>query len=114
MGVKSGSAGLRWLAVLLLVASAVPMVRSWRAQDRSSAPPPAAVATDDPKWISLNQIEVQLRSGEGDDVLADLSKEVGVPLSWNSPLHEETEVATLTVPTGVSEYKVLATLRDDS
>src|SRR5579859_7510009 len=101
---KTASVGLRWLAALALAGSAIPMVRDWRAADRDAAPATvSAPASADPKWVSPTEIEVQLKDGEGDDVLADLSREVGAPLTWNSPVHAETEIARLTVPGGVSE-----------
>jgi serine protease len=113
---KSGSAGLRWFAALMLAACAVPMVWSWRTTDPEPLQTPAVVsagAETDARYVNPSQIEVELRDGAGDDVLADLSRKVGVPLEWNSPLHAETEVATLTVPAGVSPETVLNELQAD-
>jgi serine protease len=112
---KSGSTGLRWFTALALAVCALPMVWTWRAEREAAAPEKAisAAAENDPHWVSPNEIEVELRAGEGDDVLADLSKKVGAPLEWNSPLHAETEIARLTVPAGVSEQTILDELRAD-
>ncbi len=112
---KSGSAGLRWFAAALLAVCAMPIIWSWHAEREATAPQAviSAPLANDPNWVSPTQVEVELRDGEGDDVLADLSKKVGAPLVWNSPLHSETEIATLTVPAGVSEDTVLAELRAD-
>jgi serine protease len=112
---RTASVGLRWMAALVLAGSAIPMVRAWQAADRQATPEVvSATPPADPKWVSPTEIEVQLKDGEGDDVLADLGREAGAPLSWNSPMHAETEIARLTVPAGVSEDDLLAKLRADS
>jgi serine protease len=113
---KSGTAGLRWFTALALAVCALPMVWTWHTEGQASSTPQSAVsatAETDPNWVSPTEVEVELRDGEGDDVLADLSKKVGAPLEWNSPAHAETEIAHLTVPAGVSEQTILDALRAD-
>lgn len=113
---KSGAGGIRWAAALLLAASAVPMGLAWRAADRSASVPVTAAAplAAEADWEVPSQIAVQLKAGEGDDVLADLSKAMGVTLAWNSPVHAETEIARIDVPAGMSPADLLARLRADS
>jgi serine protease len=112
---KSGAAGLRWFTALALAVCALPMAWTWTTEREPAAPEAAVTATaeTDPNWVSATDIEVELRDGSGDDVLADLSRKVGAPLEWNSPEHAETEIARLTVPAGVSEQTVLDELRAD-
>ena len=111
MSSQNGSRGTRWIAAIILTVTAIPIVSTWRLQ-RNMHTNPAAVS-DAAQWVSPTQIEVQFHSGDGDGVLADISREVGASLQWNSPLHTETEIAVLTLPPDVSESKTLSILRSD-
>ena len=85
---KSGSKAWRWLAAGLLAVSAIPIGMAWRSagSGASGAPKPLDWAeVNGQAWSDPSEIEVQLKPGEGDDVLADLGKKIGTPLTFESP-----------------------------
>jgi serine protease len=102
-----------WIAFLLLALSAWPMLRDWQREAHSAQRPSTPSVANAGAFISPNQIEVQLRPGADDSTLEALSREIGAPFQWDSPLHEETEIAVATLPPGVSEAQALAKLRAD-
>ncbi|HZT41055.1 MAG TPA: S8 family peptidase [Chthonomonadaceae bacterium] len=114
---KSGSKAWRWLAVVLLAVSAIPIGMAWRSA--GSAASSATKPLDWPEvngqaWADPSEIEVQLKPGEGDDVLADLGKKIGTPLTFESQAAREEEIADLTLPAGQSPDADLNALRSDS
>ena len=118
MSKKSGSALLTLVAIGVLALAATPTVQSWRYDAAASrAATAAAVASlpdaTDPAWTNQNQIEIQFRDGTDDNALAELSKKIGAPITWNSELHAETEVARVTLPEGSDIAGTLETLRAD-
>ncbi|HEV2473809.1 MAG TPA: S8 family peptidase [Chthonomonadales bacterium] len=115
MGVTSKSQAGRLLAIAALTLGAIPMLLTWRA----SAPAPQTRVLDWPapagqQWVSANEIEAQLHRGEGTADLAGLSRLIGAPLTWNSRMGQETEIAHATLPAGAVLKTALAALRADS
>lgn len=111
---KKRSAFLFWFLLFLVAASAWPLVRDWRREAMQPTTPPLSPISADAAFVAPNQIAVQLHPGADNSTLEELSREIGAPLHWDSPLHNETEIAVATLPRGVSAAKALATLRADS
>jgi serine protease len=114
---KTGSASLRWLTAFGLALALVPIVMAWRAvavQGMPSLKPLDWPAENGIDWVRPGEIEVQFKSGTDDSALAALSNSLGVTVAWNSAVAaQETDVATLTLPTGMAADAILAKLRSD-
>ncbi len=110
--VKS-SFGLRGIAVALLAVTALPLLHDWFSQNHANTPPSQSEVAQISRWIVPNRIEVELKPGENSGELSSLSRLIGTPLQWRSPLHSETEIATATLPPTASVQKALRLLRAD-
>ena len=102
---RSGSSGLRWMAVFLLALGALPMSFAWMKVRHSDAgtPESAAVAPEqtDSADLTPGVIDVQLKPGADDAELADLGRLIGIQFAWNSPIAKgETDVADAALPAG--------------
>ena len=114
MSNKPGSVGLKWLAVAMLGLSAIPMGLAWRQSSLESGQKQSVLETLDPNWTDVSQLEVLLKPGSDDSVLAELSRKTGCSLIWNSEVSKsETEIADLALATGVDAGKTLDILRSD-
>ena len=109
----------RLLTALVLAAAAVPTVQAWRHQVR---PDPALISTNsapvsaydtEAQWTLPNSLELQLRANSNADTLAELSRKIGAPVTFNSDLGEETDIARVTLPAGMNAQAALETLRND-
>lgn len=115
---RTGSPVARWLAVIALGISAIPLIWTWRSTAGQAIasefpvldwPEPA----DGEGWVRPGEIAVQLKSGASNGTLLALGRALGVPVAWNPTLGAETGVARIAVPSGMTAEALLTRLRRD-
>lgn len=104
---------LRWMSVFLLGIAAMPLVWIWHKDKRTDYSTYYRPPANENKWIVPDRIEVELKPGEDSAELSKLSTLTGTRLSWRSPLHHETEIATATLTSSQNEQQILTMLRAD-